>query len=200
MNAERRPILSSFCIHRSSFIVSHETPPNVARRILASDLRRRVLVFPTPEKCGGLRRASSPYFRPGHDLGPFFAGFRQITRLTPLPRSSAEWRKLQQLPPRGDLGEVGHLGLARAAKIIGGQRTFRKIPQSKNPPITTQRLPNVSATSTFESEKVLNSPIFTRQAVGAQPFDCMYYNHITRINGPRRDGDLSPLLPSCSKV
>jgi hypothetical protein len=31
------------------------------------------------------------------------------------------------------LGQLGDLGLARAAKFIGGRRTIRKIPQLKTP-------------------------------------------------------------------
>jgi hypothetical protein len=172
---------------------SAETSPNVARRILASDLRRRVLLFPTLAPCGGLRRASSPNPRPGHDLGPFFGGFRQNTGLRPLPRSPAHWRKLQQLPPRGDLGEVGHLGLARAAKFIGGRRTFRKITQPKRSPITPQRLPNVSATSPTKAEKCLTCPSSCDRP--SQLGRSTVFTTITIVgsNGPPRHGDTSAL-------
>jgi hypothetical protein len=36
------------------------------------------------------------------------------------------------------LGEIGGMGLARAAKFIGGRRTFRKIPPSKTPQNSAQ--------------------------------------------------------------
>jgi hypothetical protein len=65
---------------------------------------------------------------------------------------------LQQLPPGGGLGDVGQMGLAHAAKFIGGRRTFRKIPQSKTAQISAQHLPNICATSTFSTKKCLTRP------------------------------------------
>jgi hypothetical protein len=50
------------------------------------------------------------------------------------------------------------MGLARAANLIGGRRTFRKIPQSKTSQNSAQRLPNIYATSIFFAEKCLTRP------------------------------------------
>jgi hypothetical protein len=50
------------------------------------------------------------------------------------------------------------MGLAQAAKFIGGRRTFRKIPQSKTAQNSAQRLPNICATFTFSTKKCLTRP------------------------------------------
>jgi hypothetical protein len=98
------------------------------------------------------------YCRPGQHLGDAAARFWPKIRTYEFPRSPAFGRKLQQFPPGGGVGESGGMGLARAAKFIGGRRTIRKISQSKTPRNSAQRLPNIYATSTFFAEKCLTRP------------------------------------------
>jgi hypothetical protein len=75
--------------------------------------------------------------------------------------------------PSGVLGWMGGMGLARAANFIVGPRRLANSRQQKTRRITTQIPTQHPLNMRLPPAKVLNSPIFMRQAVAVRVFDCV---------------------------